>query len=253
MVCTLYAVVSRLSVEGFRRRRIKTLFGSSVSASVVEEIVEREEMPKTGGAEVEITALFSDIASFSSLSEKLQPTELVALMCEYLGEGTSAITAAGGTLDKYVGDAIIAMFGAPLRQDDHAAAACRAALAVQEAQERLCRRWSGTPAAWPPEVLRMSTRVGLNTGLAVVGNVGSELRFNYTMMGGTVNLAQRMEAAVAHFGTKILVTQATMEAARQCDDALVFRALDCILVAGHSEACERFTMCLATAGGGEVE
>lgn len=238
LVCTLYAVVSRLSVEEFRRRRIKTLFGSYVSASVVEEIVEREEMPKTGGAEVEITAFFSDIASFSSLSEKLQPTELVTLMCDYLGEGTAAITAAGGTLDKYVGDAIIAMFGAPLRQDDHAAAACRAALALQEAQERLCLRWRENPGAWPPEALRMGTRVGLNTGLAVVGNVGSSLRFNYTMMGGTVNLAQRMEAAVAHFGTKILVTAETMEAARKNDETIVFRALDRILVAGHSEPVE---------------
>ncbi|MBE2179258.1 MAG: adenylate/guanylate cyclase domain-containing protein [Chthoniobacterales bacterium] len=238
LVCTLYAVVSRLSVEEVRRRKIKMLFGSYVSSSVVEEIVESDEMPKTGGAEVEITAFFSDIASFSSLSEKLQPTELVTLMCDYLGEGTAAIIAAGGTLDKYVGDAIIAMFGAPLRQDDHAAAACRAALALQEAQERLCRQWGGTPDAWPPEALRMSTRVGLNTGLAVVGNVGSELRFNYTMMGGTVNMAQRMEAAVAHFGTKILVTEATMEAAKKHDETLVFRALDRILVAGNSEPVE---------------
>lgn len=242
LTCTLYAVVARLAVEEGRRRRIKTLFGSYVSASVVEEIVEHEINPQTGGAEIEITAFFSDIVSFSPLSEKLSPTDLVALMCEYLGEGTGAITAAGGTLDKYVGDAIIAMFGAPVAQEGHAAAACRAALALQEGQARLREHWNCNPGAWPGEVLRMRTRVGLNTGRAVVGNVGSSLRFNYTMMGSTVNLAQRMEAAVAHFGTQILVTAATREAALKHDGLLVFRALDRILVAGNSEPVEVFDL-----------
>lgn len=240
--CTLYAVLARLAVEEIRRRRIKEMFGSYVSASVVEGIVEHEITPQTGGEEVEITAFFSDIASFSGLSEQLAAPDLVALMCEYLAQGTEAITEAGGTLDKYVGDAIIAMFGAPVVQEDHAAAACRAALALQEGQARLRDRWRRDAGRWPADALRMRTRVGLNTGRAVVGNVGSALRFNYTMMGRTVNLAQRMEAAVEHFGTGILVTAATKEAALRHDDQLVFRALDLILVAGSSEPVEVFDL-----------
>jgi len=196
--------------------------------------VEKDIMPQTGGAEVEVTAFFSDVASFTSISEKLSPTELVSVMSEYFAEGTAAIIAAGGTLDKYVGDAIIAMFGAPLHRPDHAAAACRAALAVAEAQAVLRLRWSGDPTRFPAEVLDMRTRVGLNTGAAVVGNIGSALRFNYTMMGAAVNLAQRMESAAAHYGVEILVSASTAEKALLDDPLLVFRELDQISMAGGS-------------------
>jgi adenylate cyclase len=209
---------------------------------VVEQIVEGEEAPQIGGAEVEITAFFSDVAAFSNLAECLSPADLVALMCEYLAEGTAEITQAGGTLDKYVGDAIIAMFGAPVPLPDHALAACKAALGLQAAQTRLRRRWAEEGERWPARALRMRTRIGLNTGPAVVGNVGSPLRFNYTMMGGTVNLAQRMESAVGHFGADILVTAATFEAARRQDTELVFRPLDKILVSGHHEAVEVYEL-----------
>ncbi|MFM8230696.1 MAG: adenylate/guanylate cyclase domain-containing protein, partial [Chthoniobacterales bacterium] len=177
-----------------------------------------------------------------SLSQKLSPTELVALMSEYFAEGTAAITAAGGTLDKYVGDAIIAMFGAPLQRADHAAAACRAALALVEAQAALRRRWSEAGKAFPAEALDMRTRVGLNTGIAVVGNIGSELRFNYTMMGASVNLAQRLEAAAAHYGAEILVSAHTAEVALRDDASLVFRELDRVLLPGQTEPVTAFQL-----------
>lgn len=230
--CTLVAVLAKLGAEEKKRRRIKNLFGSYVSSSVVEEIMEKDILPQTGGAEVEVTAFFSDIASFTTLSETMSPTELVDVMCEYFAEGTKAVTEAGGTLDKYVGDAIIAMFGAPLQRPDHAAAACRAALALQDAQTMLRQRWTQSGQRWPAEVLDMRTRVGLNTGRAVVGNIGSTLRFNYTMMGAAVNLAQRMETAASHYGCGILVSSSTAEAARRDDPQLVFRELDRIAVAG---------------------
>lgn len=230
--CALVGITAKLGAEEYRRRRIKGLFGSYVSSKVVDEIVEKDMLPQTGGAEVEVTAFFSDIAAFTALSEQLPAALLVDVMCEYFAEGTKAVTEAGGTLDKYVGDAIIAMFGAPLHRPDHAAAACRAALALQEAQAVLHARWAASGRNLPAEVLHMHTRVGLNTGHAVVGNIGSELRFNYTMMGSSVNLAQRMEAAAAHYGCDILVSLSTAEAAWRDDARLVFRELDKINIPG---------------------
>lgn len=235
--CTFLALLRQLTIEERQRRRIKNLFGSYVSATVVEEMVERNTPPQTGGEEVEITAFFSDIVAFSPLAETLSPKDLVDLMCQYLGECTSAVIDAQGTLDKYVGDAIIAMFGAPVPCKDHAAAACRASLALQETQARLRKRWS-EEAKWPGPVALMQSRVGLHTGPAIVGNIGSELRFNYTMMGDTVNLAQRIEAAASHYGTEILVSGETMQAASAADPLLVFRAVDRVLVPGRQHPVE---------------
>ena len=230
--CTFLAVLRQLTIEEQQRRRIKNLFGSYVSATVVEEMVGTNAAPRTGGEEVKITAFFTDIASFSPIAEKLPPKDLVDLMCQYLGECTSAVIDQQGTLDKYVGDAIIAMFGAPLACKDHAAAACRAAIALQETQSRLRERWS-QEARWPDTVRHMHTRIGLHTGMAIVGNIGSQLRFNYTMMGDTVNLAQRLEAAGSNYGTGILVSGETMLAASQSDPGLVFRHVDRVLVPGR--------------------
>ncbi len=237
LCCVFVALLRQLTVEEQQRRRIKNLFGSYVSAAVVEEMVEQNSPPRTGGEEVEITAFFSDIVSFSPLAENLAPKELVELMCQYLGECTSAVIGEQGTLDKYVGDAIIAMFGAPLSCRDHAAAACRAALALQETQAVLRLRWS-QEAKWTDAVTNMRTRVGLHTGPAIVGNIGSELRFNYTMMGDTVNLAQRVEAAASHYGVDVLVSGDTAEAACQADQGLVFRPVDRVLVPGRNQAVE---------------
>ena len=232
LTCTFLALLRQLTIEEHQRRRIKNLFGSYVSATVVEEMVEANAAPRTGGEEVEITAFFSDVVAFSPIAEKLPPKDLVDLMCQYLGECTSAVINQQGTLDKYVGDAIIAMFGAPLACKDHAAAACRAAIALQEAQGRLRERWSREPK-WPDVVGRMQTRIGLHTGMAIVGNIGSELRFNYTMMGDTVNLAQRIESAGSHYGARILVSGETMLAAFKADPGLVFRNVDRVLVPGR--------------------
>jgi len=240
--CALVGVTARLATEEDRRRRIKGLFGSYVSAAVVDEIVDKDILPQTGGAEVEVTAFFSDIVSFTSFSQKLTPTDLVSLISEYFAEGTAAITEAGGTLDKYVGDAIIAMFGAPLQRADHAAAACRAALGLIDAQAALRRRWAGVAKPLPIEVLEMRTRVGLNTGIAIVGNIGSELRFNYTMMGSSVNLAQRLEAAASHYGAEILVSAQTAEAALRDDPSLVFRELDRVVLPGQNSAVNVFQL-----------
>lgn len=241
LTCTFVSLLRQLAVEERQRWRIRKLFGSYVSADVVNEMVDKNTPPQTGGAEVEITAFFSDIVSFSSIAEVLSATDLVRLMCQYLAECTSAVIGEQGTLDKYVGDAIIAMFGAPLACRDHAASACRAALALQAAQARLRERWSAE-GCWPEVAWAMKTRVGLHTGVAIVGNIGSELRFNYTMMGDTVNLTQRVEAAGSHYGTSILVTGHTRAAAEAADPALVFLPIDRVLVRGRSRPVELFEL-----------
>lgn len=241
LTCTFLALLRQLTIEEQQRRRIKNLFGSYVSATVVEEMVEKNAAPRTGGEEVEITAFFSDIASFSPIAEKLSPKDLVDLMCQYLGECTSDVINQEGTLDKYVGDAIIAMFGAPVACKDHAAAACRAAVALQQTQSRLRDRWAREDR-WPDPVKNMHTRVGLHTGLAIVGNIGSELRFNYTMMGDTVNLAQRVEAAGSHYGTGILVSGETMLEASLADPGLVFRNVDRVVVPGRLQPVDLYEL-----------
>ncbi len=240
--CMFAGTLVQLSREQRHKRRIRELFGSYVSSAVVDEMVEKNIPPKTGGAEVEITAFFSDIVSFSPIAEELTPTDLVELMSEYLGEGTSAVIDAAGTLDKYVGDAIVSIFGAPLPCAGHAAAACRAALALQEGQVRLRVRWASQADRWPTRVHQMSSRVGLHTGLAVVGNIGSKLRFNYTMMGDTVNLAARIEAAAGYYGAEILVSSETYAQAIRDDAELVFRPLDRVLVPGRSQPVELYEL-----------
>ncbi len=235
--CAFLATLWQLRLEQQHRDFITGLFGSYVSPQVVEQMVSRRIAPELGGTEVEITALFTDIEAFSLLAETLTPRELVELMNEYLGACTAALTRQEGTLDKYVGDAIIAMFGAPLPCSDDAAAACRAALDILAAQRALTERWRAE-ARWPERALALRTRIGLNTGRAVVGNLGSVQRFNYTMMGDNVNLAQRLEAACGIYGVNILASAATQAAATASGPTLRFRHLDRVLVPGRLQPVE---------------
>jgi adenylate cyclase len=237
LTCAFLATLWQLRLEQQHRNFITGLFGSYVSPKVVEQMVNRRIAPELGGTEVGITALFTDIEAFSLLAETLSPRELVELMNEYLGACTTALTRQEGTLDKYVGDAIIAMFGAPLPCADDAAAACRAALDILAAQNALVERWRAE-ARWPERALALRTRIGLNTGRAVVGNLGSAQRFNYTMMGDDVNLAQRMESACGIYGVNILVSATTREAAAASDASLCFRRLDRVLVPGRLQPVE---------------
>ncbi len=173
-----------------------------------------------------LTGFFSDVQNFSFFAEMLPPDKLVTLMNEYLGEMSSLLEQYEGTLDKYVGDGIVAMFGAPLASSDHAARACLCALTMQQQMGQLHRRWLAQPARWPEAVGSLRMRIGLSTGQAVVGNMGSAHRFNYTMMGDAVNLAARCESGAKLMGAYILVTQSTVEAALPQAPQLVFRELD---------------------------
>ncbi len=220
--------------EQKQKRRIKGMFGTYLAPQLVERMIESGEQPRLGGHESEITAFFSDIQSFSSFSEQLPPARLVELMNEYLTSCTDIVQEEGGTLDKYIGDAIVAMFGAPIALPDHAYRACVAAQRVQLKLDELRTKWKGEGAAWPEIVSQMRTRIGLNTGVAVIGNIGSRTRFSYTMMGDNVNLASRMESGAKSFGAFTMVTDATRKACEQHGgDRVVFRMLGRITVVGR--------------------
>lgn len=233
---TLVAVAWQLVDEEKQKGRIKNLFGTYVSPQLVNRMIESRSDPRLGGHELEITAYFSDIQAFSTFSEQLESGPLVELLNEYLTACTEIIHAEGGTLDKYIGDAVVAMFGAPVPFPDHAARACRAAQRVQEQLHVLREKWRQEGAKWPEIVGRMRTRIGLNSGRVTVGNMGSRTRFNYTMMGDNVNLAARMESGAKAYGVYTMVTEATVrDCAAHAGEELVFRALDRIVVKGRTK------------------
>lgn len=219
--------------EQKEKKRIKEMFSSYVSPQLVEQMIESGEEPKLGGEDAYITAFFSDIVSFSTFSEKLEPKQLVALINEYLTAMTDIINQQGGTLDKFIGDAIVAFFGAPVPIKDHALRACISSVLMEKKLAELREKWKQD--AWPEIVWNMQHRMGMNTGEMVTGNMGSERRFNYTMMGDNVNLAARCESGAKQYNVFTMVTEATkIEAETQGDDCL-FRLLDNIVVKGRSK------------------
>lgn len=222
-------------MEQIEKSRIKGMFGSYVSPELVEQMVESEDEPTLGGNEVYITAFFSDIQSFSSFSEKLTPIQLVDLINEYLTAMTDILTDEGGTLDKYIGDAIVAFFGAPVPVNDHALRACVVSQKMLMKQAELRNKWKEEGDKWPDLVSRMQTRIGVNTGLMVTGNMGSQSRFNYTMMGDNVNLAARCESGAKAYGVYCMVTENTKNDAEEFGDDCVFRYLDKIVVKGRTQ------------------
>jgi adenylate cyclase len=217
--------------------RIKGMFGAYVSPQLVDRMVESGDDPQLGGHDAEITAYFSDIQSFSTFSEKLGSGPLVELMNEYLTACTDLVQAQGGTLDKYIGDAVVAMFGAPIPLSDHAFRACVATQLVHQKLGELRAKWQAEGGKWPEIVWNMQSRIGLNSGVCMIGNMGSRTRFNYTMMGDNVNLAARMESGAKQWGAYTMCTETTKLACEQHGgDRVVFRPLGRIVVKGRTKA-----------------
>lgn len=220
--------------EQREKRRIKGMFSSYVSPTLVEQMIESGEEPKLGGEDTYMTAFFSDIVSFSTFSEKLEPKQLVALINEYLTAMTDILNDQGGTLDKFIGDAIVAFFGAPVYIDDHALRACISSQLMERKLAELRVKWK-KDGTWPDIVHQMQHRMGMNTGEMVTGNMGSERRFNYTMMGDNVNLAARCESGAKAYHVYTMVTEPTKEEAEKHGDDCLFRKLDTIVVKGRSK------------------
>jgi adenylate cyclase len=228
----LAGVVSLGATTGFRflvadkdRRFLRKSFGLYLAPSVIEKMVTANKPPALGGEMRNVTIFFSDLAGFSSISEALAPPDLVHFMNEYLSAMTDIIQERGGFVDKYIGDAIVAVFGAPLDDPNHAENAVSAALRCRDRLHKLNRE----PAEWQRFTLHQ--RIGLNSGDALVGNIGSRQRFNYTVMGDTVNVASRLEGANKYFGTTIMAAKSTFERAA----GFAWRELDSIRVQGRDE------------------
>lgn len=232
-------IAHRVLTEQKAKAEIRGMFGTYLSPVVIEQMVESDTTPVLGGETKEITAYFSDIEGFTGFSEKLSATQLVELLNEYLTVCTDVIQEERGTLDKYIGDSVVAMFGAPLPLENHAYRACVSALRVQDRLSELRKQWTSEGTKWPEMVHRMRTRIGLNTGQCMIGNMGSRSRFSYTMMGDDVNLASRMESGAKRWGVYIMVTDSTRRACEAFEGGdLVFRALGRIRVKGRQQAVD---------------
>lgn len=220
--------------EEREKKRIRGMFSSYVSPDLVDRMIETDDAFRLGGKEAELTAFFSDVANFSTLSEQLSASKLIELMNEYLEEMTKIVMEDEGTLDKYIGDAVMAFYGAPLQVEGHPMKACRSALKMQGALSELRSRWKEKDQKLPKDVLNFRIRIGINTGKMVVGNMGSSQRFNYTILGDNVNIAARCEAACKKYGISIMVTEHTKNAVESIDsEQMVFRFLDNIRVKGR--------------------
>jgi adenylate cyclase len=201
-------------------------FKRYVPSDLVAQLINQDIEAKIGGEKRELSILFSDIANFTSISEKISPEELVLQLCVYFENVSKTILEHKGTIDKYIGDSVMAFWGAPVQSKNHAEMACQSAVTIQAILHTIFRKWVNTGKE------PFYTRIGIHTGEAIVGNMGYEERLNYTVLGDSVNLASRLEGVNKVYGTRIIVSQSTWE---QCSGLFEFRRLDKISVKGRYE------------------
>jgi adenylate cyclase len=219
-------IVTFYLTEERSRKWITDVFGKYVSPVVIDNLIQNPDMINLGGEKRNITIFFSDIRGFTRISEKLKPENLVHLLNEYLTEMTSVIIKDDGLVDKYMGDAIMAFWGAPLDQPDHPTMACSSSLEMLEKLGELNKKWKneGIPS--------FRIGIGLNSGEAIVGNMGSSSRFDYTAMGDNVNLASRLEGLNKVYGTNIIISENTYDLVK---DKFETRKLDSVRVKGKEK------------------
>ncbi|MFH1487981.1 MAG: adenylate/guanylate cyclase domain-containing protein [Pseudomonadota bacterium] len=228
--CTL---VFRLFTEEREKKRIRDTFQFYVTPSVVSDVLKNPEKLKLGGDRKDLTVLFSDIAGFTTVSESMSPEDLVHFLNEYLTKMTDIVFKYDGTLDKFIGDAVMAIYGAPLDDPDHPAKACGSALDMMTALALLRKGWEqrGMPL--------IDIRIGINTGPMVVGNMGSQSRFDYTVMGDSVNLGSRLEGINKEYGTNIIISEETFH---HVTERFVCRRLDAVRVKGKKAPVKIFEL-----------
>jgi adenylate cyclase len=215
------------ATEGKHRKQLRNAFQHYVAPAVVDTILKEAEKLKLGGEKKAMTALFSDIRGFTTISESMDPTDLVRFLNEYFSIMTRVIMKYEGTLDKFIGDAIMAFYGAPLEQRDHAVRGCRTAVEMLRALREVQPGWE---ARHFPSI---DIGIGLNSGEMTVGNMGSDERFDYTIMGDNVNLASRLEGINKQYGTNIVISQYTRGLIG--DQDFFVRELDSVRVKGKKE------------------
>ena len=225
VVITAYLciILYRYAMETREKKKLKGTFQHYVAPSIMEELLKYPEKLKLGGEEKELTVLFSDIRQFTTIAEGLEPPALINLLNEYLSAMSETVFKYEGYLDKYIGDAIMAVYGTPLVQHDHARKACLTALEMAEVLNVLRRSWNGR--GLPP----LNIGVGINTGNMVVGNIGSEHKFEYTVIGDNVNLASRLEGLNKLYGTNIIISEMVY---KEISGELFCREMDIVQVKG---------------------
>jgi adenylate cyclase len=226
------------ATEERERKKIKRAFTHYVAPAVIEEMLKDPARLKLGGDEKVLTVLFSDLLGFTSASERYAPHQMIELLSEYYARMTEQVFAYQGMLKEYVGDELMAIFGAPIEQTDHAERACATALAMREHRHALNEEWD--KIGRPPLI----ARTGINSGLMLVGNLGSKYRFAYGVMGDQVNLGSRLEGLNKAYGTEILIGENT---ARMVEDFFLLREVDMVQVAGREQALRIYEL-LAGAG-----
>jgi adenylate cyclase len=220
------ALVVNYATEGRQKRFIKNAFQQYLSPAVIEQLIQNPERLKLGGERKVLSIFFSDLQGFTSISEGLDPKELTSFLNDYLSAMTNIIHEENGTVDKYEGDAIIAFWNAPLEVPEHAGRAVRAAMRCQKVLAEM------RPVFKERIGKEVFMRIGINTGLAIVGNLGSDTRFDYSMIGDAVNLAARLEGANKQFGTYTMISQFTRD---MLEDVSKVRELARIAVVGRKE------------------
>jgi len=233
VIAWLLVTSVKLLTEGRYNRWLEGAFSRYLAPSVIEALKGDPSLLQLGGKKREVTVLFSDVAGFTTLCEKLESAQVTELLNEYLTRHCDAVFAHEGVVDKFIGDAVMAFWGDPVPQPDHALRACRTALDVQAAMPGLEPVWRGMGL---PE---FKVRVGLNAGTANLGNMGSRQRFDYTALGDTVNLASRLEGANKAFGTSILIGQ---EVRAQAGAAILVKPLARLVVVGKDEPVQVYEL-----------
>ncbi len=225
-----YLLINTLSylLEGKSRREIRKIFTRYLHNDVIKQLEDEPDKVQLGGKEINATVLYTDIYNFTTLSETKTPSELVQDLNEYFKKLIDFIFQYEGLLDKYTGDGIMALFGAPIEREDHALLACRAAFAHKKLREELEKIQELTAT----ENLHLQTRIGINSGLLVAGNIGGEKRMDYTAIGDTVNLAARLEGVNKIYQTNIIISQATYE---QVKEKFICREIDSLMVKGKTK------------------
>lgn len=222
-ILEIYIFVTKESESKF----IRDAFSSYLSSDLLHELIENPQSIKLGGELKEMSILFSDVRSFTSISEKMPPEQLIQVMNRYFTPMTDAVLNNSGMLDKYIGDAVMAFYNAPINLKEHANAACQSALDMIDALEKLNKEFA------KENLPHFSIGVGINTAEVIVGNMGSKQRFNYTVVGDGVNLASRVEGLNKNYGTSILITEFTQ---KLIDSSFLTRRLEAVKVKGKDEA-----------------
>ena len=235
LVLTIGMILSLNVIISKDQAFIKSAFSKYVPTNVVDQLLENPGMLKLGGEERILTILFSDIADFTTISESMKSTELVPFLNEYLSEMTDIIINEKGTIDKYIGDAILAEFGAPIPMEDHANTAVTTAISMQRKIKELNKNWESR------EFPLLRSRIGINTGQVIIGNMGSDRVFDYTVIGDPVNLASRLESANKRYNTLIMISEFTYKEIDK--DKFKTRILDVIKVKGKTRAVKVYEVC----------